>query len=173
MRIEDRLNQISQRIESPDFLANRNIGNEIGFYVFDYAPEEELTVRSHIKTLKNRYAQRDDLKIAEVNLFDVLIEIFESRCLLDKVLEVDAKYTPSEVKTKLAPLIKKETLVDLIVSKVKPEDSVVFITGVGLAHPLIRSHELLNNLQERLDKKPLVLFFPGNYTRKQIEIACV
>jgi hypothetical protein len=43
---EERLNQILPRITSEDFLQNRGLGNEIGFWIFEYAPEQEMAVRS-------------------------------------------------------------------------------------------------------------------------------
>jgi len=44
----------------------------------------------------------------------------------------------------------------------------VFLTGVGSAFPLIRGHEVLNNLHDKLDRKPLVLFYPGKYTMQEL-----
>ena len=42
--IRDRLNKILEKIQSPAFLANKGLGNEIGFYIFDYDPRDELLV---------------------------------------------------------------------------------------------------------------------------------
>jgi hypothetical protein len=41
--LKTRLNKIREKISSPAFLSNEGIGNEIGFYIFDYAPQFELT----------------------------------------------------------------------------------------------------------------------------------
>ena len=46
-----RLNQILPKLTSDDFLCTRGIGNEIAFYIFDYAPEDELRIRRHIRLL--------------------------------------------------------------------------------------------------------------------------
>ena len=40
-----RLNQILPKLTSDDFLCTRGIGNEIAFYIFDYAPEDELRIQ--------------------------------------------------------------------------------------------------------------------------------
>jgi len=40
-----RLNQIIPRLTSDELLNNSGLGNEIGFYIFAYPPEEELEVR--------------------------------------------------------------------------------------------------------------------------------
>lgn len=43
--------------------------------------------------------------------------------------------------------------------------NIVFITGIGKVYPYIRAHTLLNALQGRIDDRPLVLFYPGTFTR--------
>ncbi|BDZ68760.1 DUF1788 domain-containing protein [Methanobacterium ferruginis] len=43
-------------------------------------------------------------------------------------------------------------------------NSVVFLTGVGKSYPLIRSHNVLNNLHQVLDEVPVIMFFPGKYS---------
>ena len=44
LSLDERLNQILPRITSRDFLESKGLGNEIGFWVFDYPPERELDV---------------------------------------------------------------------------------------------------------------------------------
>lgn len=69
----------------------------------------------------------------------------------------------------------KETLFKAMTNFAKPEiflqkikeqlgdHNVVLITGVGKVYPFVRSHNILNNLQEILDKIPVIMFFPGKY----------
>ena len=45
-RFEERLNQILPRLVSPDVLSNQGAGGEIGFWIFDYPPEEEMAMRA-------------------------------------------------------------------------------------------------------------------------------
>jgi hypothetical protein len=47
---EDRLNQILPKVTSGDFLNSRGLGNEIGFWVFDYPPERELDMRQFLSS---------------------------------------------------------------------------------------------------------------------------
>ena len=46
---------------------------------------------------------------------------------------------------------------------------VVFFTGIGKVWPLLRSHNLLNNLQNIIEK-PLILFYPGQYTGQDLSL---
>lgn len=50
-RLTQRLNAIMPKLLSDEFLNGGGIGNEIGFYIFEYPPQEELRVREHIAIL--------------------------------------------------------------------------------------------------------------------------
>ena len=44
--------------------------------------------------------------------------------------------------------------------------NIVFLTGIGEVYPFIRSHIILNNLQNKVKDRPLVMFYPGVYTKE-------
>ncbi|MEO6319417.1 MAG: DUF1788 domain-containing protein, partial [Polaromonas sp.] len=48
LSLEERLNQILPRLTSRDFLDSKGLGNEIGFWIFDYPPEREMEVRGFV-----------------------------------------------------------------------------------------------------------------------------
>ena len=52
--LEERLDTLERIIKKPSFRESRGLGNEVGYYIFDYPAEEELRVRERIKYLKNR-----------------------------------------------------------------------------------------------------------------------
>ena len=60
-----------------------------------------------------------------------------------------------DIQDRLAPAIAERI--------VASEAKVVFITGIGLVFPFIRSHSILNNLQSVIKDRPMILFFPGEY----------
>ena len=51
LSLDDRLNQIEDKISEKSFRENKGLGNEVGYYIFDYDPREELYVRNHIACL--------------------------------------------------------------------------------------------------------------------------
>ena len=57
---------------------------------------------------------------------------------------------------RIAPLIAEKANIEL--------NEIVVLTGIGNAYPLIRTHDLLNNLQILMKNKPLVVFYPGSYS---------
>ena len=52
--IEERLDQMEVLIKKPSFRQTKGKANEVNYWVFDYAPEDELTVRNRISYLKNK-----------------------------------------------------------------------------------------------------------------------
>ena len=57
-RLTERLNRILPKLTSDEFLSGSGLGNEIGFYIFDYPPEDELSVREHIRFLLEHLPNR-------------------------------------------------------------------------------------------------------------------
>ena len=49
--IEERLSKLSDRLMEPEFMERRGLGNEIGFHIFDYDPEDETIVRDGISQI--------------------------------------------------------------------------------------------------------------------------
>lgn len=167
-RLDDRLNAIKNRIQDAEFLANNNIGNEIGFYIFDYPPEEEMTVRNGIALIEKHFEKSGELQIKEINLFDIITGILASRNLLDKREQFERKLQARQLKSKLKPVVSVDAVVDKMTENIDNADDVIFMTGVGSAYPLIRTHNVLDNLQDKLGKQPLIVFFPGNYNMREL-----
>ena len=49
-----------------------------------------------------------------------------------------------------------------------PENSVVFLVGIGKCYPILRSHTILNNLHQVVDHVPVVMFYPGKYDGQEL-----
>ena len=82
-----RLDAIRERFDSEDFLNNRGLGNEIGFYIFDYPPQCELMVREYLTMMVSKMTKLGR-RFVHLNLFEELIEILSERKLLAKAFEL-------------------------------------------------------------------------------------
>ena len=51
--IEERLDILEEKMRAESFRTNTGLGNEVGYYVFDYEAHQELTVRKRIEELKH------------------------------------------------------------------------------------------------------------------------
>lgn len=170
--LEDRLNQIPNRLLSEEFMQGRGLGNEIGFYVFDYPAAHELVVRARIGVIEEELKRcRPDLNAAHVNLFEFVVAHLEERGLLDKALDMQRKKGDSALKAALAAPLQAGKLAKAFVDKVDPQSkNLVLISGVGSVYPFLRSHTLLNNLHAVMGHTPLVMFYPGAYDGQHLRL---
>lgn len=161
-----RIDEILPKITEPAFRSNKGLGNEIGFYVFDYDPQYELLVRDRVQFIKEKAKGAYGLNIIEFDLYDIILEILDSKGYLKKNFEMEQKKNSEQVftatKKTLRLTLENDLVVNYIAERLEGSD-IVFLTGVGKAWPIIRSHTILNNLHRIVEKQPLVMFFPGNY----------
>ena len=167
-----RLNKILDRVTSDDFLHGKGLGNEIPFYAFDYPPERELEVRDHINFLVAQLPKhRPGLRFYHINLFDLIIRQLKSRGFYDKALVLQRKKGDEALLKALAAPLDATKLAKVFADEVKPEEQdLVLVSGVGSAYPLLRTHNLLNNLHHRMGSTPLVLFYPGVYDGQSLRL---
>lgn len=79
-QLQDRLNQIPEKILTEEFLKSQGLGNEIGFWIFDYAPEDELQVRQYLDFLKSFLDKKhSQLKVVNVNLLQAMKDYLDQR----------------------------------------------------------------------------------------------
>ena len=174
MQIYERLDKILNRLQEKRFRENKGLGNEIGFYIFDYDSSDEIIVREHIKFLKQKINNEEsEIKIKEFDLYEVILEILEEKGYLDKVFEIKKQkgtyHIINAVKKTLRLTHKNDLVVEHIRNRVN-ENDIVFLTGVGKAWPIIRSHTILNTLHSVIDHVPLVMFFPGLYDGLELKL---
>lgn len=88
LSLEKRLNQILPRITSRDFLDSKGLGNEIGFWIFDYPPEREMDVRDFLSStvVPALSKQSPTIRCADVNLLELVTDLLQERKLLDKAI---------------------------------------------------------------------------------------
>jgi hypothetical protein len=161
--LRSRLDQIMPKIESPDFLKNQGLGNEIGFYVFDYPAESELEVREHLTFMTDKMKKRGKT-FADINLFEIVIELLNSRKLTERAFKVQKDRGDDALFNALKGPLEQNRVAEFIAQKADLENSeFILVHGLGNAWPIIRGHGLLNALHAKVGSVPTVLFYPGEY----------
>jgi hypothetical protein len=169
MSLNQRLDLIEPKILEKNFRTGRGTANEVNFWIFDYAPEDELAVRSYVDSLAGRInGKQEDVHIKTFDLYSLLLDVLREKNYLDKVKKMETEKGSAGIINPLKRTLRLAEDDDMIIARIAenlaPEKDVLFITGVGKAWPIIRSHTVLNNLHSKVDKNPLVMFFPGEYT---------
>lgn len=160
-----------QVVSQPEFLAMEALGGEVPFFISTYSPELELEAEKNIISLKRKLTN-NNIKVLEIQLYDLCIDLLKERGLFQKVLAKEAQMDKSRFfKVLQGPLdIEKRIMPAIRERYQKAAPQLVFITGVGQVFPYIRSHVILNNLQGVIKEVPTVLFFPGEYDGNKLEL---
>lgn len=170
--LKNRLNRILDRITSDDFLSGRGLGNEIPFYAFDYPPEEELAIREHIHFLLQQLPRsRPGLRVAHINLLELVVDHLKARKLYDKAIALQQKKGDLAALKALRAPLDGEKIATLLAQQIRLEETdLVLVSGVGSVYPLLRTHSLLNNLHALMRQTPLVMFYPGQYDGQSLRL---
>ena len=165
-RFEERLNQILPRLISPDVLSNQGAGGEIGFWIFDYPPEEEMAMRAWLADViePGLRKQVPAVRFQTVDLFQLVVDLLDERKLFDKVCEMQANKGDAAVLASLRSVLKEDRLAARMTEKLDVTQlDLLIVKGVGAVYPLLRTHTLLSALHPIMGKTPLLMFFPGRY----------
>ena len=169
---EERLDQVESMIRKPSFRQNKGLGNEVGYYIFDYPPEKEMMVRERVKYLKDKYeSSSDGFRVVVFDLYDLIIDTLETKGYIDKTAKMERDHGLERVVQAVGHTMRVTGTDSLIISHIKentPDNSVVFLVGIGKCYPLLRSHTVLNNLHQVFDEVPVVMFFPGKYDGQEL-----
>ena len=162
--MQHRFQHLFAVISGQRFLNKQGLGNEVPFFICPFKPEESVEMERLQRQLVNRLEQAG-VRILEINLYDLSIEILKERDIWDQIVEMEDSVSKEQLKELLQGVLDPEAhLVPAIAAKLASTDfEVLFLSGVGEVFPYIRSHNVLNNLQSVVKGKPMLMFFPGRY----------
>jgi hypothetical protein len=163
--LSDQFDHLFRVIASKRFLTCQGLNNEVPFFIAPFDPADTVEMAQIIRNLILKLGQ-SGVRVLEVNLYDLCLELLAERKLLDRILDNESEWSRDQLKELLQGVLDPEQhLVPAIARRMTTADfAVLFLTGVGEIYPYIRSHTVLNNLQSTAKDKPTVMFFPGTYT---------
>ena len=150
MDLTARLDAMEAAIKKPSFRQSSGKANEVNYWIFDYPPEKELEVR---------------------DLYDIIIDFLERKNFIDKCYDFEKQRGFGRIVKAVSNSMKvseNDSLVVQYIQEHTPENAIVFLTGVGKCYPLLRSHNVLNNLHQSYLRAPVVMFFPGTYNEQEL-----
>ena len=172
-RFEERLNQILPRLVSPDVLSNQGAGGEIGFWIFDYPPEEEMAMRAWLADViePGLRKQVPAVRFQTVDLFQLVVDLLDERKLFDKACEMQANKGDAAVLASLRSVLKEDRLSARMTEKLDVTQlDLLIIKGVGAVYPLLRTHTLLSALHPHMRNTPLLMLYPGTYNGQTLSL---
>lgn len=164
--IKQELDKIKRRISDAAFLANKGLSNEVGIHVFTYAPEHELVVRDYIERLTA--APSDDYRVIERDMYKILLEILEEKRVFSTVAMLEAKKGKDFLLAQLQKIATPEAFLAKMKYEPHMRGDVLFLTGVGKVYPFMRSHKMLDSMQQVFSDIPIVMFYPGEFNGQSL-----
>jgi hypothetical protein len=162
--MNSQLDRLFAILSHKSFLTMQGLANEVPIFIQPYDVRAEDNTTSLIRALAQRL-RTTGINVAEVDLFQLLLEELKEEELLDAFTDPNENYDPldllGDLKNYADP---KNRLVPRLV-KIMEADGIqlTFLSGVGRIFPFLRAHTLLDSVQSVMNRHPLVMFFPGEY----------
>lgn len=157
------------RLMDSDF--GKKLGGELPLFIQPLDPSKQRETEEQVKRLASRL-NRKGIRVSVVNLFDLSIGILKEEGILDAILESESDIPHSDTVETLDSILDiSSTIIPRLQSVIESENpDYLFLSRVGSVYPFIRSHGILNNIDELTDNCKLVLFFPGQYDNMQLKL---
>jgi hypothetical protein len=161
-----------EAIQRPGFLEGLGIGNNYPSFVFEYEPVFDPLIEKSILDLEGFLAEkRPDVHVAKMHLFDFARDFLEKQGKWDKCLQLEIQKGSDFLFGNLPRTLSGRAISEYFLQTVLLNSpGIILIHGVGMAWPILRGHEILKNLPQRMQelgqKIPLILFYPGEYDGK-------
>ncbi len=165
--LDEKLAMIEKIIDDENFRKNKGLGNEVGYYIFDYPATAELKVREYLeKLLDKNKARPQEYKLVIYDLYDIMLDLIEEEGLMDSCIEMEKNEGLDYLILAVNDILRTDynnNYFNNYIEKNTPDNSIVFITGIGKIFPFARVHGILNKLHLVFDRAPVILFYPGKY----------
>jgi len=162
--LRDAYTHLTDVLASDPFKNMEGLNGDIPFHICPFEPSLQNDINLLVKQVTN-YLIDAQVKVLEVNLYDLVIELCKEEDDWEWLLENETTMSKQEFKEEIQGIIDTKTvLIPAIVKKMSENNfDILIITGVGEVYPYIRSSSLLENLQIKAKEKPTLMFYPGQY----------
>lgn len=169
--ITKKFDHLYKVISHGEFLRMEALGGEIPFFISAFDAKQQLEVDKAVRGLKNKL-ETHGIPVLELNLYEIALEILNEELGKGEIFELEKQMDKAELKEAIQSTLDiNEVLMPKIKQKIDAENArVYFLSGIGLVYPYIRSHNVLNNLQNIAKKAPTILFFAGDYNGFTLEL---
>lgn len=170
MTTQLRLELAARKIREPAFRQNKGLGNEVGYYIFDYPAQDELLVRDWLRDMRRKNNPAlDGYTLAVVDLYDLLVDMLEEEGALEDFFALERERgMPAVVKELHCWLFGEDAFLVNRIRERTPGNAVLLLAGIGKCYPVLRSHNVLNHLHQVLDRVPVVMLYPGKYNGQEL-----
>ena len=173
--LEERLDILELKIDEPTFRQTSGKANEVNYWVFDYDPKDEITVRAFIDRLQNKHSEHAGYELKVFDLYDVIVDYLESKSYIEKSAGIEEKSGLDRLVKTVQNSLRMNDNDNFIVKHIvgnTPTNAVVLLTGIGKCYPLLQAKEVFDKVLYNMPKAymsvPMILFYPGTYNEQEL-----
>ena len=161
--------QIYQKLTAPDF--GQNLGGELPLYIQPFPTKQQSAIPQQIGNLMKRLEKKGIASI-DINLYDLCTDILQEEGILDAILQSEQEIKQEDLVSTLDSVLDiKSVIIPRIQSLItEQQPQFAFIHAIGRVYPFLRSHGILNNIDELTADCNLIFFFPGEYDNLQLKL---
>ncbi len=167
--MDSMFDSIFNKLSSPEF--GENLVGELPLYIQPFPPEHQGLIDEGVSRLIKRL-ERKSLISVSINLYTLCMEILEEEGILETILEDEKSIPRDDIMSTLDSVLDvNATIIPRIQERIEEANpDFVFITGIGSVYPFLRAHAILNNIDSLAENSKLIMFFPGEYDKRQLKL---
>lgn len=167
--MDSMFDSIFNKLSSPEF--GENLVGELPMYIQPFPPEHQGLIDEGVSRLIKRL-ERKSLISVSINLYTLCMEILEEEEILETILEDEKSIPRDDIMSTLDSVLDvNATIIPGIQERIEEANpDFVFITGIGSVYPFLRAHAILNNIDSLAENSKLIMFFPGEYDKRQLKL---
>ncbi len=156
---------------SSRFLNKEGLGGELPFFIHSFDIRDLAEVDVQVQSLKKRL-ENNGIEIFQIDLYALCLDLLKRENQFETIIAQESRLPKQRLMRAISgPLNVERNIIPEIHRRLAERASkIVFLTGIGAAFPMIRSHTVLNNIQTLVDNLPLVMFFPGTFNNKTLTL---
>lgn len=166
--LKERLDSLRALMQEPEFLEGKGLSNEVNIRIFCYDPSEEMMVRHFTEQIMTD--QSMNCHLIEHNLYEVFLSICEDKRIAKTIPTMEEKKGKEFIRDQMSRMANNAAFVNKMKYEPHEAGDVLVITGVGDVFPFIRVHDLLNAMQPEFPDVPILVFYPGNYDGRDVQL---
>jgi hypothetical protein len=159
--LDKRLQEILTR---PEFLEMRGVAKEVPIFIQTYSPADDDQLRRVVRGVE-QHLRKQGLRVKHVDLFELVLQLLESKGYLDVLLQEEATWSKSDLFDTLQNVAEPTSALVPKLMEALGNAQISLITGSGRVYPFLRTHTILEALQPAMVRHPVVIFFPGEYSQ--------
>ena len=160
---------VYQKLISPDF--GKNLGGELPLFIQPIPNAGQTELNAQTERLATRLSKKGKTALI-IDLYQLCMTLLEEEGVLETILEEEPNIASEDIVSTIDSILDmRSVVIPRISERIQTENpNYVFITGVGRTYPFVRSHGILNNIDELAKENKLILFFPGEYNNLQLSL---